>query len=64
MVPDILTQPQPDAESIADVVRERLAALTCRNRPSTVAELDEIAQLVRLLSGHIVFIQEVRRAQP
>lgn len=62
MVAQIVTQPAPDGESIAEVVRERYQELIQRGRPSSLPELDEIVRLHKLLCGHIVYIQEDRRA--
>lgn len=54
-------RPEPDAESIAETVRERYQTLARRN-PLTLAEMDEIVRLQRLLTAHVVYIQETRHA--
>lgn len=56
------TQPEPDGEAVADVVRERLGVLRQRGRPSSLDDLDEIVDLERLLSARIMFFQQGGKA--
>lgn len=61
MIRERIPQPEPDGEAIADVVRTRHTELMRRN-PPTMAELDELERLQRLLSAHIVYVQQRGKA--
>lgn len=62
MSSSIIQQPEPDAESIAEVVSDRYQYLTRRYHETTLDELDEVVKLQRLLMAHIVYVKKAGEA--